>query len=119
MNDLSVDPQSLGSITITAPTDGYVVLGANASVTLTDGASITRFGLGTTPGAFNLDATDVGEALNTDTFPRYFSAASAAVVPVSQGEHTFYVSANKTYCRSCRVDIVGTDFYGIFVPNRY
>jgi hypothetical protein len=86
-------PQNLGSVTLNAPTDGYVILIATGYAVTFGDDTTCRFGLGTTSGSIDLHETAVGVLDGTGTQRREFSLTSTAIVPVTAGSHTFYATA--------------------------
>jgi hypothetical protein len=83
----------LGSVILYAPTDGKVILTATAVVEIYGDDSLLYFGLGTTAGAFDLHSTIVGVIGGSGSTANVFSATSIAIIPVTTGKQTFYVSA--------------------------
>ena len=84
---------NLGSVTLNSPTDGYVMVTATGyAVTFGDDTTCT-FGLGTTAGATDLHVTRVGVLDGSGSQRREFSLISTAIIPVTEGFYTFYVTA--------------------------
>lgn len=88
-------PTNLGSVTINVPANGYVLLTATASIWTGGDSTRCWFGLGTTPGSVGLQETAVGVIDGSGTQRRTYSAVCQAVVPVTAGNYTFYVTAYK------------------------
>jgi hypothetical protein len=84
---------NLGSVTLNAPTDGYVILIATGYAVTFGDDTVCVFGLGTTAGATDLHETRVGVLDGLGSQRREFSATSTAIVPVTAGSHTFYATA--------------------------
>ncbi len=118
--NLGTAPQDVGSITLTCPADGYVLLNASATaVTFGDG-TICFFGLGSTPAVADLDETSVGVLDGTGTQRRRFHVTATAVVPVSEGDSTFHVIAYKSSVFDARqINLVDIHLTGAFFPERY
>ena len=113
-------PQNLGSITLSCPSDGYVIFTTTASVITFGARTNCSLGLGTTAGGFELHSIRVGLLDGTDTIRRRFSPTSTAVVQVSAGDNTFFATAQKsTVFNAQTVNLDGIYLTGIFVPNRY
>lgn len=94
-SDIPTTARNLGSVTLSVPTNGYVILTVTATaVTFGDNTAL-HLGLGTTPGSFDLHETWVGVLDGAGTQRREFSATSLAVVYVTPGSHTFYATALK------------------------
>ena len=94
-SDIPTTATNLGTVTVNASANGYVFVIATAYlVTLGDNATCW-FGLGTTTGSFNLDVTHAGVLDGTVTQRREYSITTTTLVPVSAGNHTFYVTAQK------------------------
>jgi hypothetical protein len=93
VSGIATTQQNLGSVTLSVPTNGYVLLIATGfAVTFGDNTECV-FGLGTTAGATNLHTTRVGVLDGSGNQRREFSLTSTAIVPVTAGSHTFYVTA--------------------------
>lgn len=88
-------PTNLGSVTLSVPTNGYVLLTATASVVTFGDNTVCNFGLGTTSGSTDLHEATVGVLDGSGTQRREFSVTSFAVVPVTPGSRTFYATAYK------------------------
>lgn len=92
---INTTPENLGNVTLSAPTNGHVLLIATATVWTFGDGTRCWFGVGTTPGSVNLHETGVGVIDGTGTQRRTFSATSLAIVDVTPGNHTFYATAYK------------------------
>ena len=84
---------NLGSVTLNAPADGYVMLIATGYAVTFGDDTVCAFGLGTTAGATDLDLTQAGVLDGSGSQRREFSVMSNAIVPVTEGFHTFYATA--------------------------
>jgi hypothetical protein len=91
-------PTTVCSITITPSISGYVLLTANATVTIFGDGTRCWFGLGTEEGSYNLHRTTVGVLDGVEKKRRDFSATSIDLYgPVIEGKtYTFYVTAHKS-----------------------
>lgn len=95
VSDITTTTQNLGSVTLSVPTNGYVLLIATAEVITFGDSTRCWFGLGTTSGSVNLHESAVGVIDGTGTQRRTFSITSLAFVYVTPGSHTFYSTAYK------------------------
>jgi hypothetical protein len=93
VSGIPTTPLNLGSVTLDAPTDGYVLLVATGYAVTFGDSTTCIFGLGTTSGATNLHSTRVGVLDGSGSQRREFSLTSTAIVPVTAGNHTFYATA--------------------------
>ncbi len=95
-SNIPTTPRNLGSITVNTPSDGYLYTIATAEVYTFGEGTVCWFGLGTSPGAFNLHMTRVGVLDGTDTKRRAYSATSIAVAACIAGTPTIYLTAQKS-----------------------
>lgn len=95
VSGITITPQNLGSVTLSVPTNGSVLLIATATVWTFGDSTRCWFGLGTTSGSVDLHETGVGVIDGAGTQRRTFSATSLAIVEVTPGSHTFYATAYK------------------------
>ena len=95
VSGITTTTQNLGSVTLSVPTNGYVLLIATAEVVTFGDSTRCWFGLGTTSGSVNLHESAVGVIDGTGTQRRTFSITSLAFVYVTPGSHTFYSTAYK------------------------
>lgn len=93
VSGITTTPLNLGNITLSVPSNGYILLIATATVWTFGDATRCWFGLGTTSGSVDLHRTGVGVIDGTGTQRRCFSAVSIAIVSVTSGSHTFYATA--------------------------
>jgi len=95
VSGVTTTPQNLGSVTLSVPTNGSVLLIATTTVWTFGDSTRCWFGLGTTSGSVDLHKTGVGVIDGAGTQRRTFSATSLAIVEVTPGNHTFYATAYK------------------------
>jgi hypothetical protein len=94
-SDIPTTPRNLGSVSLSIPANGYVVLTTTATIWTFGDGTRCWFGLGTSAGSINLHETGVGVIDGSGTQRRTYSATSHAVVPVTAGSRTFYATAYK------------------------
>ncbi len=107
---------NLGSITIDAPTSGYVWLSVSAYANIDGDGSICGLGIGSSSGDVDLAYTHCGFTQGTGGLTRVHSLATQVVVPVTSGSHTFYATAYKTVFSADQTMIIGRiHLTGLFV----
>ncbi len=91
---LSTDYKTVSSITLTAPSDGYVVLNVNAMAVIDGDITVEALGLGTKVDAYpNLCHTYAGTT-NSVGATTYYPITLQAVVPVTEGSnYNFFANA--------------------------
>lgn len=112
--------RNLGSIAMSIPATGYVVLLATCSATVFGDNTEIVFGLGTTSGGFELHQAQSGFLDGSATTRREYSMTSMAVVSVTAGTSTFYCNTVKTSVFSAnQVNLGEIQLIGVFIPKRY
>lgn len=115
-----VDTRSMGSITMSIPTSGYVLLMYTGSAIFGNEGRLMRVGIG-------LDATTMisnylylGSLSGSGTDTYYIPWNITEVVNVTAGTHTFYALTNSyTGYASGSVTMRKETLIGIFIPKRY
>lgn len=96
VSNLPTTATNLGSISVTAPKAGTVLVALTGSAIFFGENTRIVVGLGTTAGSLNLHQLNVGTLDGTETDRYYVPFTPMAVVSVSAGTTTFYASGNKT-----------------------
>ena len=86
---------NLGGVSITAPTDGYLVCIVSGSALFFGESTRMSVGLSTSPGSFNLAKNDVGylDGTSTERFKQTFNCMWAG--SVNAGPHNIYANVQK------------------------
>jgi hypothetical protein len=120
VTNLSTTPQDIDSITVTCPADGYVLVNASATAITFGDYTTCVFGIGSTPASTDLDETIVGVLDGSGTQRRRFYVGATAIVPVSEGNNTFYVTAHKSDVFDAQtINLEHIQLTGVFFPERY
>jgi hypothetical protein len=119
MNDIAITETGQShEVTISAPTNGFVLLMFTATVTIFGDFTACTIGWGTSSGATDIHSTFVGILDGAGTQRRSLSATSTALVPVTAGNHTFYTSyAKSTYWNMYQIDLIDMRAFAIFVEG--
>jgi hypothetical protein len=91
---LSTEYKTVSNVTLTAPSNGYVILNVNAMAATEGDQTIAALGLGTTIGAYpNLLNTFAGTNGDADA-TTYWPMTLQTIVPVTEGNtYTFFANA--------------------------
>jgi hypothetical protein len=110
---------SYGSLVITAPTAGYVLVQVSGYAVTFGQNTVVEVGIGDSTDAFDF-YTSVGVLDGSDTLRREFSLNVTGVYSVSAGAKTIYLLAQKPSVFSAQWVNLGNLFMSaIFFPNRY
>lgn len=108
-----------GSVAVTAPKAGYVVLTASAYAITFGQNTVVEFGVGTSANTFT-NYTRAGELDGSDTIRRAHPLSVSAVVPVAAGTTTFYANAMRESVFDAQAVNLGNVYLtAVFVPKRY
>ncbi len=119
-SNLPTTNTNVGSLSITCPTSGYVILMARANPIIFGDGTRVIFGMGTGSTSHNLDKIDIGHIDGSGSERRYYSACLMAVTYVTAGTSTFYISAYKTsFSTPVGVNLSEIKMQAVFVPFRY
>jgi hypothetical protein len=111
--------QSLTTITMDIPKDGYVLLIHTGTVVFFSFQRTMEVGIGTSSTEM-LNGVRVG-TLDGSSTNRYEEAYSTAyVVQVAAGKHTFYALAEgNSVFKTGAVNVSPSSFIGVFIPKKY
>lgn len=111
--------KNCGSVAVTAPKAGYVVLTASAYAITFGQNTVVEFGVGTSPLTFT-NYTRAGELDGSDTIRRAYPLSVSAVVPVAAGTTIFYANAMRESVFGAQsVNLGNVYLTAVFVPKRY
>ena len=107
---LSTDYKTVSNISLTAPSNGYVVLNLNALSVINDDSTVEAIGLGTTIDSYpTLYHTLAGPA-NNEGATSYYPITLQSIVPVTQG-------SNYNFCANAwlMTTLHPTDLYYVYM----
>ena len=120
---IAVSPSvtNCGSISITAPGPGYILLSLTGTAVTFGQGTTARVGIGASISTFEVNSVRIGVLDGTDTLRREFSPSSSGVVEVTQaGTYTYYANAYRpSVFSSTTVNLADLNFTGVFIPKRY
>ena len=110
----------MGSITLDAPAEGFVVLPASSSAVFFGDDTSIRFGFSTDNNSFNI-ARNLSGRLDGSGTLRYRKAIQlTCTTPVSQGANTFFFNVQRNASDdSNTVNIDNIYITAMYFPNRY
>lgn len=110
------------SVTINAPTDGYVLVIATSYATLAAnrfGGSPVSFGVSDNASAFApWGSTQIRLPADTETDIHTLPVATHAIFPATVGANTYYYLGDKNYVDG-GVSVLNTQLSAIFIPTSY
>jgi hypothetical protein len=111
--------QTLESITISAPTDGFVLLMLTGNMILFKNGRTMKIGVGTSSSEM-LTSMSCGRLDGTSSNRFYEGFSVSHVVAVKAGSNTFYALAEGSPIFNLGIANVATSsFIGVFIPKRY
>jgi hypothetical protein len=119
VSNISTTITNCGSIVITAPIDGYVLVQVSGYAVTFGQNTVVDVGIGGSTTAFDY-YTVAGVLDGSDTLRREFSLNVTGVYSVAAGAKTIYLLAQKPSVFSAQQVNLGNLFISaIFIPNRY
>lgn len=112
------DVHNLGSIAVTAPADGLLLVVFQLPLIFFGDATTVRFGLGSTNAVFDYAESTIGrlDGANTDRYREV--GVVTALVPVTAGQHTVYANAQRTLAfHTNEVNTSAGRLVALFVPG--
>jgi hypothetical protein len=107
---LSADYKTVSNVSLTAPSNGYVVINVNAMAEISGDSTVEAVGLGTSVDAYpNLCSTFAGST-NSASATTYYPITLQAVAPVTEG-------SNYNFCTNAYLvtSLQPTDLYYIYM----
>ena len=114
---LSTEYKTLANITLTVPSDGYVILNVNAMAAIYGDSTVEVLGFGTTSDAYpNLCVTFAGTVGGTNT-TTYWPMTLQIAVPVTAGNsYTFFTNGYLAMAMQ-PADLYYIYMTGVFYPT--
>jgi len=114
---LSTEYKTLANVTLTVPSDGYVILNVNAMAAINGDSTVAVLGLGTTSDAYpNLCNTMAGRTGDNSTSTTYWPMTLQTIIPVTAG-NTYAFFANGYLAMAWQpADLYYICMTGVFYP---
>jgi hypothetical protein len=111
--------RNCASLTVTAPSSGYVLVQCKAAATTFGGLTSVDLGVSTSSTTIG-EYTSAGVLDTNDTIRRHYSMNTFAVFTMSAGSQTFYCNAQRPSPFNARTVNLGNLYMvGAFFPTRY
>jgi hypothetical protein len=111
--------RNCASLTVTAPSSGYVLVQCKAAATTFGGLTSVDLGVSTSSTTIG-EYTSAGVLDTNDTIRRHYSMNTFAVFTMSAGSKTFYCNAQRPSPFNARTVNLGNLYMvGAFFPTRY
>lgn len=118
--DVPTNVMNVGSVTLTCPSDGFVLLTLVGSAVFFGDNTVVDVGIGMTDADLDLHAARIGRQDGSGTGRYTHAFTSAAVASCTAGPTTFYANAEKsTAFGSTAVNLTRLYLIAHFVPQAY